>query len=148
MNSSAPWSLIQAGWTWERDWDIYSNHRPQPGHLLFQERFQYGLFAYIINRRGMETLLDAHFSDRSPTGLIRLLDKGGVAESHFDALETGIYVALPSLFVIQGGESVIAGRHEQRMYTHLRSNNVHTQETLQMMFERLGNQSTGQGNQI
>lgn len=95
----------------------------------------------------METLLDAHFSDRSPTGLIRLLDKGGVAESHFDALGTGIYVALPALFVIQGGESVIAGPHEHRLHIHLRSNNVHTRETLQLMFERLKNQSTEHGNQ-
>ena len=146
MNASTPWSLIQAGWTWGHYPEIYVKNRPQPGRQLFQERFQWGLFAYIINRRGMETLLDAYFSDRSPAGLIRLLGVGEVAERYFDALEAGIYIALPSLFVIQGGESMIAGGHEHRMYLHLRSNSVHTQETLQFMFERLGNQSIGQGN--
>jgi hypothetical protein len=135
MNSSAPWSLIQAGWTWGRDEHIYVNNRPTLGRLLFQERFQWGLIAYIINKRGMETILDAHFSNRSPTGLIRLLDDGGVAESHFDVLQDGTYVVIPSLFVIQGGESVIAGRHEQRLNRHLCSNNLHTQETLQLMLE-------------
>ncbi len=144
MNSSTPWSLIQVGWTWDRDPDIYVKHRPQPGRQLFQERFQWGLFAYIINRRGMEILLDAYFSDRTPAGLIRLLNDGGVAEYHFDALGAGIYVPLPSLFVVQGGESMIAGQHEYRLYLALRSNTLHTEETLQLMFERLRIQKTAQ----
>lgn len=146
MNSSIPWHLIQAGWTWEKDKEIYIKNRPHPGRQLVQERFQWGLFAYIINRRGMETFLDAYFSDRSPTGLIRHLNVGEVAENYFNILETSIYVALPSLFVIHGGESTIAGGHGHRMHIHLRSNSVHTQETLRLMVERLRNENIGQEN--
>lgn len=145
MSASAPWSLIQAGWTWSRDEQIYVNNRPRPGHLLFQERFQWGLVAYIINRRGMETILDAHFSDRSPTGLIQLLDNGEVAETYFDVLGSGVYIPLPSLFVIQGGESTIAGRHEERLNIHLLSNNLHTQETLLLMLESNSSKGVGEG---
>jgi hypothetical protein len=142
MNSSAPWSFIQAGWTFDRDREIYVNNRPQPGRLLFQEQYQYGLFAYVINRRGMATLLDAHFSDRSSTGLIRVSDTGDAAEGYFDVLGSGIYVALPSLFTILEGESVIAGQDEERLNIHLYSNNVHMHETLRLMFERLAHQRT------
>jgi len=137
MNSSTPWSLIQAGWTWHRDHSIYVNNRPGPERLLFQERFQYGLIAYIISRSGMETILDAFFSDRTSTGLIRLMDPIGVAENYFDALKGGVYVSLPSFFTILEGESVIAGRDEKRLNIHLRSNNIHTHETLNLMFKRL-----------
>jgi hypothetical protein len=142
MNSSTPWSLIQAGWTWFRDYKIYTNNRPQPGRHLFQEKFQFGLIAYIISKSGMETILDTYFSDRSSTGLIRLMDPVGVAEWYFDVLQSGVYVSLPSLFTILEGESVIAGRDEGRLNIHLRSNNIHMHETLQMAFERLQNQST------
>ena len=34
----------------------------------------------------MEAIFDAHFTDRSPTGLIRLSDNGEVAETYFDVL--------------------------------------------------------------
>ena len=87
----------------------------------------------------MEAIFDAHFTDRSPTGLIRLSDNGEVAETYFDVLGTGIFVALPSLFVIQGGESVIAGRNEYRLNMHLHSNHLHTQKTLELMLESLRN---------
>jgi hypothetical protein len=139
MNSSAPWSFIQAGWTFDRDREIYVNNRPQPGRLLFQEQYQYGLFAYVINRRGMATLLDAHFSDRSSTGLIRVSDTGDAAEGYFDVLGSGIYVALPSLFTIQEGESV-DNLYYGRLNIHRYSNNVHMHETLRLMFERLAHQ--------
>lgn len=100
---------------------------PKPDH---QERFQWGLVAYIINIRGIEKIMDAHFSDRSPTGFIRTLG-GEIAETYFDVLEGNNYVTLSSFFIIQGVESVIAGRHEQRLNRHLCSNNIHihTQET-------------------
>ena len=137
--TSPTWSLIQAGWTWGQDKDIYVTNRPKPGRILFQERFQWGTFAYILNRRGMEAILDAHFTDRSPTGLIRLSDNEEVAETCFEVLETGIFVALPSLFVIQGGESAIAGRNDDRLNGHLHSNNIHTQKTMEVMLESLRN---------
>ena len=98
---------------------------------------QWGLQAYIINRTGMETLLDAFFSDRSSTGLVRLLDMGQVVECYFDALGSGVYVTLPSLFAVQECKSDIAGL--ERLNLHLRSNQIHMHETLEL---RLRNQST------
>jgi hypothetical protein len=93
----------------------------------------------------MEIMLDAHFSDRSPTGLVRHLDEGKTAETYFDALGGGIYVPLPSLFVAQNGNSVIAGADENRMNVHmpvhLRSNSLHTQETLNLLLEGLKNKN-------
>lgn len=86
--------------------------------------------------------MDAFFSDRSSTGLIRLLDKGKVAECYFDTLGSGIYVSIPSLFTTLEGGSVIAGRNEERLKHHRHSNNIHMHETLELVFERLKNQST------
>lgn len=142
MNSSTPWNLIQAGWIWSRDPKVYVKYRPQPGRQLFQERFQWGTSAYVITRSGMGMLLDAFFSDRSSTGLIRLLDKGEVVEYYFDALGTGVYVSVPSLFTVLEGKSTIAGRDEYRHNLHLQSNNVHTRETFDLAFARLHSQST------
>ena len=90
----------------------------------------------------MGTLLDTFFSDRSSTGFIRLLDMGEVVEYYFDALGAGVYVSFPSLFTILEGESMIAGQNQERLKLHLRSNNIHTHETLRLMFERLKNQTT------
>lgn len=90
----------------------------------------------------MGTLLDAFFSDRSSKGFIRLLDMVEVVEYYFDALGTGVYVSLPSLFTILEGESMIAGQNQERLNHHLHSNNIHTHETLNLMFERLKNQIT------
>jgi hypothetical protein len=88
----------------------------------------------------METLLDAFFSDRSSTGLIRLLDMEQVVEYYFDALGSGVYVSLPSLFAVRECKSDIAG--EERLKLHLNSNNIHMHETFELVFERLKTQST------
>ena len=83
----------------------------------------------------METLLDAFFSDRSSTGLIHLLDTEQIVEHYFDALGSGVYVCLPSLFAVRECKSDIAG--EERWNLHLQSNNIHMHETLELVFERL-----------
>jgi hypothetical protein len=90
----------------------------------------------------MEIMLDAHFSDRSPTGLVRLFEGGEVAETYFDALGDGIYVPLPSLFVAQNGKSLIAGGGEERLNDHMYSNSLHTQETLNLLLEGLKNKTS------
>lgn len=128
-----PWDLIQLAWIWGLNEDLYDNikDRHGPGRQLVRVRFQFGTSAYLISRAGMEKVLDAHFSDRSPQGLIRLQEGGRQAELYV-AAAPNVLVTVPSLFTIDGSDTTIStGEEEQRrLRSHRESNWVHVRAML------------------
>lgn len=103
-------------------------HNITPDQHVLQKRFQFGTSAYIISKRGMEKVLDAHFSDRTANSLIRLRKGGDQAELYVYGVVSDFYVTIPSYFTIEGSETTISVGEEsqRRLSSHRESNSIHT----------------------
>jgi hypothetical protein len=137
--SAGTWDIIQTAWIWGMDENLYdrSVHPVAPGRHVLSKRFQFGTSAYIISKRAMETILDTYFSDRTPTGQIRLRRGGDQAELYVYGAVSRLYVAVPSLFTIEGSDTTISiGEESQRrLSSHRESNNIHTKTTFDLYHE-------------
>lgn len=126
---------MQLAWIWGLNEELYDNiqERHGRGRQLVRVRFQFGTSAYIISRAGMEKVLDAFFSDRSPQGLIQLWEGGRQAELYV-ATASNVLVTVPSLFTIDGADTTISTGEEERrrLSSHRESNWIHVQATLDL----------------
>lgn len=128
-----PWDIIQLGWIWGLNEELYDNIEERLGHQLVPQRLQFGTSAYIISRPGMEKVMDAHFSDRTPQGLMQLQEGGRQAELYV-AAASNVLVTVPSLFTIEGSDTTISTGEEgaRRLRSHRESNAIHTKAMLDL----------------
>lgn len=137
--SASTWEIIQTAWIWGMDEDLYdrSMHPFGPGHHVLPKRSQFGTSAYIISKRGMEKVLDAYFSDRTAAAQIRLRTGGDQAELYVYGAVSSLYVAVPSMFTIEGSDTTISVGEEgkRRLSSHRKSNTIHTKTTFDLYRE-------------
>jgi len=137
--SNGSWEVVQAAWIWGMDENLYdrSVHPFGPGRHVLPKRFQFGTSAYIISKRGMEKILDAYFTDRTESGQIRLRKGGNQAELYIYGAVSNLYVAVPSVFTIEGSDTTISiGEESQRrLSSHRESNNIHIKTTIDLYHE-------------
>lgn len=130
------WGLIQLSWIWGLNQELYDGiaHRVDgPTHQLAPMRFQFGTSAYVISRTGMCKVLNAYFSDDTPTSQIRL-EQGGRQAELYVGTASNILVTVPSLFPIEGSDTTISTgeEEERRLRSHRESNSIHAQATLDL----------------
>jgi len=130
------WGLIQLSWIWGLNEELYHGvaHRADgPMHQLVQTRFQFGTSAYVISRSGMRKVLNAYFSDDTPTSQVRL-EQGGRQAELYVSTASNILVTVPSLFPIEGSDTTISTgeEEERRLRSHRESNSIHAQATMDL----------------
>lgn len=129
------WTVLQLGWIWHQENDMYGGFAPTWERRLFPAFSLWGAQAYVVSRHGMEAMIDRFFSDRTAESMVRLLEGVGVVEFYFESLgnET-MLVALPSLFTVDGTTSTVEPSNPYRRELHRESNNRHIQATLQLYY--------------
>lgn len=106
-------------------------------HQIIPRPFEFGAAAYIISRSGMEAVMNAHFINRTATGLVKpVLDHPLfiTLESYLSDV-AATYVVTPSLFDVEAeGSTILEGGDEadKRVNEYVSSNQIHLEKTLEM----------------
>ena len=81
----------------------------------------------------MRKVLNAYFSDDTPTSQVRL-EQGGRQAELYVSTASNILVTVPSLFPIEGSDTTISTgeEEERRLRSHRESNSIHAQATMDL----------------